>query len=173
MRNMCLIFSLLISFYINAQNNLIDTDGDGVPDIEDSCPTIPGPKENKGCEWEMIVCYSEFIVSYKKEQTKLDQSQINNINAVIDILKKQDFHFLTLKSYTHFDRNTEFLEKIAIERVEFIKKYLISQGIDENKIKLELLLFQNLKYPECQFENCNIDKINQENYISFFLETSL
>ena len=28
---------------------LKDTDGDGVPDIEDLCPEVPGPKENHGC----------------------------------------------------------------------------------------------------------------------------
>jgi outer membrane protein OmpA-like peptidoglycan-associated protein len=28
---------------------LKDTDGDGVPDIDDLCPEVPGPKENHGC----------------------------------------------------------------------------------------------------------------------------
>ena len=28
---------------------LKDTDGDGVPDIDDLCPDVPGPKENRGC----------------------------------------------------------------------------------------------------------------------------
>ena len=28
---------------------LKDTDGDGVPDIDDLCPEVPGPKENRGC----------------------------------------------------------------------------------------------------------------------------
>jgi OOP family OmpA-OmpF porin len=27
----------------------IDSDGDGVPDLEDKCPSEPGPKENAGC----------------------------------------------------------------------------------------------------------------------------
>lgn len=30
---------------------LKDTDGDGVPDIDDLCPEVPGPKENHGCPW--------------------------------------------------------------------------------------------------------------------------
>jgi len=30
---------------------LKDTDGDGVPDIDDLCPDVPGPKENRGCPW--------------------------------------------------------------------------------------------------------------------------
>jgi outer membrane protein OmpA-like peptidoglycan-associated protein len=28
-----------------------DTDGDGVPDNLDQCPTVPGPKENNGCPY--------------------------------------------------------------------------------------------------------------------------
>lgn len=31
------------------QVGLKDTDGDGVPDIDDLCPEVPGPKENRGC----------------------------------------------------------------------------------------------------------------------------
>ncbi len=26
-----------------------DQDGDGVPDVDDACPTVPGPADNKGC----------------------------------------------------------------------------------------------------------------------------
>src|SRR5207302_1404994 len=28
-----------------------DTDGDGIPDKDDRCPTVPGPRENQGCPW--------------------------------------------------------------------------------------------------------------------------
>lgn len=28
-----------------------DTDGDGLIDPQDKCPTVPGPKENQGCPW--------------------------------------------------------------------------------------------------------------------------
>jgi outer membrane protein OmpA-like peptidoglycan-associated protein len=28
-----------------------DSDGDGVPDNQDDCPTVPGPRENRGCPW--------------------------------------------------------------------------------------------------------------------------
>ena len=28
-----------------------DRDGDGTPDIRDKCPDLPGPKENAGCPW--------------------------------------------------------------------------------------------------------------------------
>jgi OOP family OmpA-OmpF porin len=30
---------------------LKDTDGDGLPDNMDECPTVPGPRENRGCPW--------------------------------------------------------------------------------------------------------------------------
>ncbi|MBZ0280404.1 MAG: hypothetical protein K8L97_06660 [Anaerolineae bacterium] len=28
---------------------VVDTDGDGLPDSDDQCPTVPGPRENRGC----------------------------------------------------------------------------------------------------------------------------
>jgi outer membrane protein OmpA-like peptidoglycan-associated protein len=30
---------------------VVDSDGDGVPDDVDKCPNLPGPKENFGCPW--------------------------------------------------------------------------------------------------------------------------
>lgn len=32
-------------------NGCPDTDGDGIPDPDDDCPTIPGPAANNGCPW--------------------------------------------------------------------------------------------------------------------------
>src|SRR5438132_11256179 len=32
-----------------AKVELKDSDGDGVPDIDDLCPDVPGPPENHGC----------------------------------------------------------------------------------------------------------------------------
>ena len=32
-------------------NGCPDTDGDGIPDHLDECPDVPGPKENNGCPW--------------------------------------------------------------------------------------------------------------------------
>ncbi|HZN03184.1 MAG TPA: dockerin type I domain-containing protein [Candidatus Polarisedimenticolia bacterium] len=43
------------SISIAALSTLIDTDGDGVPDCSDRCPTVPGPWSNDGCPEEEIV----------------------------------------------------------------------------------------------------------------------
>jgi OmpA-OmpF porin, OOP family len=32
-----------------------DSDGDGIPDIDDKCPTVPGPAQNDGCPGEAVV----------------------------------------------------------------------------------------------------------------------
>jgi hypothetical protein len=34
---------------INVSYNIVDSDGDGVPDSQDSCPNNPGPSSNNGC----------------------------------------------------------------------------------------------------------------------------
>lgn len=53
-----LLFSLYLSAMVNAQGGIItnptpspvrDTDGDGLPDSRDNCPTVPGPIDNNGC----------------------------------------------------------------------------------------------------------------------------
>jgi outer membrane protein OmpA-like peptidoglycan-associated protein len=32
-----------------AKVNVLDSDGDGVPDVDDLCPDVPGPAESRGC----------------------------------------------------------------------------------------------------------------------------
>lgn len=45
-----LFFFVVFSLSLFAQE-LIDTNEDGIPDIEDHCQTVKGPKENNGCQW--------------------------------------------------------------------------------------------------------------------------
>lgn len=46
-----------------------DTDGDGVPDQEDNCPTQPGSKENKGCPIEEETAIAPVEDNTKKTDT--------------------------------------------------------------------------------------------------------
>jgi outer membrane protein OmpA-like peptidoglycan-associated protein len=39
----------LLGFYVQLGKGPKDTDGDGIPDDQDKCPTEAGPKENAGC----------------------------------------------------------------------------------------------------------------------------
>ena len=47
---LCVMAIALSSAQIGAQG-APDTDGDGLPDTVDNCPTVPGPRANGGCPW--------------------------------------------------------------------------------------------------------------------------
>ena len=50
MKRSCLLLSLLLlSLFSGLTLAQLDTDGDGVDDYSDSCPTVPGPASNAGC----------------------------------------------------------------------------------------------------------------------------
>ena len=51
---------------------LIDTDADGIPDVEDHCPTVKGPKENNGCQWQEIICKFPLSLIFNFEQIHLE-----------------------------------------------------------------------------------------------------
>jgi hypothetical protein len=43
------------SLSIPIVNANLDTDGDGIPDVEDDCPGQPGPAANGGCPWPGLI----------------------------------------------------------------------------------------------------------------------
>lgn len=73
-RLIVLLISFLFSVSLHAQSTPPDTDGDGVNDMEDVCPTVKGTKENKGCPGI----------------NKNNNSNNNNNNA--DFITKEDFN---------------------------------------------------------------------------------
>lgn len=103
----------------------IDTDKDGLFDAEDDCPTVAGPKDNKGCPKKEP--------EVKKEITR-DQIDILNIQVT-------PIHFVSDKSYIT-DYSKGILEKL-INILNENKEYRVnifghadSQGSDEHNMKL-------------------------------------
>ena len=50
--NSCELLTQILNFQRNPEvfeTYYIDSDGDGISDNEDACPTVPGTKENRGC----------------------------------------------------------------------------------------------------------------------------
>jgi len=134
-------------YKVDASGCPFDQDKDGVIDEEDGCPTVSGPKDNKGCP---VV-----IEAAKKKEILLAQVELQNI-------KVQPVHFLSGKSYlTEYSKNilTKLIKtmnsnplfnanvygfadsqgsedyniNLSQERVDSVVKYLISKGLSADR----------------------------------------
>ncbi|WP_282628950.1 OmpA family protein [Empedobacter sedimenti] len=170
MRRFLIIFSVIFYSNLFAQE-LIDTDGDGITDIEDHCPTVKGPKENNGCQWQEMICYSTPTIYFEKDKTNINESELkqldNYISSFLNSLKKEELEQLSIISYTSLDSDKNKLKKLAKKRAENVKKIMIKKNKIFRKVTIELKIDSDLRWKECADEECPEWKINEENRISF------
>lgn len=149
----------------------IDTDGDGIPDIEDHCPIVKGPKENNGCQWQEMICYSTPTIYFEKDKSNITESELkqldNFISSFLKSLKKEELEQLSIISYTNLDSDKNKLKKLAKKRVENVQKYMIKKNKIFRKVTIELKIDSDLRWKECAAEECPEWKLNEENRISF------
>ena len=69
-----------------------DTDGDGIPDYKDECPTIKGVKENKGCpavKKDVLKVFKQALhgIQFDTGKSTIKSVSYGVLNIVVDIIK--------------------------------------------------------------------------------------
>jgi outer membrane protein OmpA-like peptidoglycan-associated protein len=75
------------------------------------------------------------IAVFDFDKYNLKDSEKKEISDALDRIKKAET--IEIKGYTDKIGTEEYNDKLALKRAESVKKYLISNGIDERKIKIE------------------------------------
>ncbi len=125
----------LFSAFTWAQDNK-DTDGDGVLDKDDLCPTVPGLASNKGCPVK-IVCSRPLDIFFVFDSAELTESSYKNMKVIIELLK-EDPDMLADGVYVdgHTDRvgSDTYNKELSLKRAQKIATILIDAGIDKNRL---------------------------------------
>jgi outer membrane protein OmpA-like peptidoglycan-associated protein len=111
-----------------------DTDGDSVNDEEDKCPTVAGLVELRGCprpdfKGENVLFATgnaTLVVSGKKELEKL----VPYLNEFADVK-------VTIAGHTDNTGSAALNQKLSENRAKAAKAYLVSKGIDAERMKTE------------------------------------
>ncbi|MGV0938008.1 hypothetical protein ACTS91_13450 [Empedobacter falsenii] len=133
MRRFLIIFSVIFYSSLFAQE-LIDTDGDGIPDIEDHCPTVKGPKENNGCQWQEIICKFPLSLIFNFEQIHLGNHHLKMLDEIIKLSKTNKIDKLVIISTQRKNSKKGLSENRAIE----VKKYLKKNYFNTNNYEIVL-----------------------------------
>jgi outer membrane protein OmpA-like peptidoglycan-associated protein len=117
-----------------------DTDGDGINDEEDKCPQQAGSRENNGCpevKKEIIekVSYAAHRVQFERTRTALTEGSYKVLDEVATILKANPELQLTIEGHTSNTGIYEANMKLSQDRADNVKKYLVSKGIDPNRLR--------------------------------------
>ncbi len=121
MRRFLIIFSVIFYSNLFAQE-LIDTDGDVIPDIEDHCPTVKGPKENNGCQWQEIICKFPLSLIFNFEQIHLESHHLKMLDEIIKLSKTNKIDKLVIISTQRKNSKKGLSENRAIEVKKYLKK---------------------------------------------------
>jgi OmpA-OmpF porin, OOP family len=119
-----------------------DTDGDGVNDEEDKCPNLPGVRENQGCpeikeEVRRTVDYAAQNIYFVTGSAKLQSKSFKGLKDVAAIMKNNPMMYLDIDGHTDNVGSDEFNQKLSDDRAAAVKAYMVSQGVEEDKLHAE------------------------------------
>lgn len=116
-----------------------DSDMGGVSDNEDSCPEVKGVRSNNGCpeiSSTTIQLFKEALTGIQFESAKsvIKSSSFTILNKVVTVMKDNPAYQLSIEGHTDSSGDDAMNMKLSQERAESVKNYLVSKGVDTNRM---------------------------------------
>jgi outer membrane protein OmpA-like peptidoglycan-associated protein len=108
-----------------------DTDGDGINDEKDKCPTVAGIAELYGCPRPDFKAENVLFASSK---AVLVASGKKELDIIVKYLADYTGFNVLAEGHTDNTGDEKFNQKLSEGRAEAAKAYLVSQGVDANRI---------------------------------------
>jgi outer membrane protein OmpA-like peptidoglycan-associated protein len=119
-----------------------DRDGDGVLDKDDQCPDVPGTVANNGCPEvtvEIIKQLNEFskTILFDLGKASIRKDSYAVLQNIVDIMKEYPTAKFEIEGHTDSSGSLKLNEKLSKERAASVKDYLISIGMDRDRLTSE------------------------------------
>ncbi|HCY40073.1 MAG TPA: hypothetical protein DHV48_01745 [Prolixibacteraceae bacterium] len=126
---------------VDASGCPIDTDKDGLFDEEDDCPTVAGPKDNKGCpvkeltaeeleaqKMKVAPVYFDFNKAsyFTGEKSKIDQ--------LVNLLKQNSNYKVNITGHADNVGADAYNMNLSKNRINAVVKTITASGIKKNRI---------------------------------------
>jgi OmpA-OmpF porin, OOP family len=119
-----------------------DTDGDGVLDANDKCPTVAGVASNNGCPQTPVVTQevsdvmSEAMqaVQFETGSSTIKTSSYAILNKVAGIMAKNPNLRLSIDGHTDNVGNEAVNQKLSTSRANICLNYLVNKGIAASRM---------------------------------------
>ncbi|NOR73774.1 MAG: OmpA family protein, partial [Draconibacterium sp.] len=106
----------------------LDSDGDGVIDCEDNCPTEKGPASNNGCpdwvELEISTLYFDFDKADLKDAGK---AELDKLASKLSASKEYD---IVVGGHTCSVGSESYNKELSEKRAQAVVKYLLMKGVN-------------------------------------------
>ena len=106
----------------------LDSDGDGVIDCEDKCPTEKGPASNNGCpDWvtaEGPTIYFDF------DKSDIRDGAQAGLDKLVNVLNASKEYDIVIGGHTDSVGTEEYNQKLSERRAQAVVKYLLMKGVN-------------------------------------------
>ncbi len=142
----------------------LDSDLDGVIDLNDKCVMVPGPIENNGCPKEPVaqsipVSKTSAIdeinkyfngIEFELNKDIIREKSFNDLDKAVEIIKTFGLQekFLVVGA-TDSRGSAIYNKKLSQSRADAVVKYLVNKGVPASILTAEGRGKEDLKYVEC------------------------
>jgi outer membrane protein OmpA-like peptidoglycan-associated protein len=123
-----------------------DRDGDGIVDSEDQCPDEPetknGFKDADGCPDTLPRSVKRFTgtirgITFATGKAKIRRRSFRTLKKAVEVLKKYEALKLIIRGHTDNRGKRERNMELSLQRAQAVKDYLVKEGIDEGRLKVQ------------------------------------
>lgn len=125
---------------VNSSNEK-DTDGDGIVDSEDKCPTVKGKPEYKGCllseEEVRLIEEASAHIYFETGSAVIKKESFTDLDKLVAVLKKHPEVKARVEGHTDNTGNAEKNLSLSKARAKSVADYLVSHGEPADHISSE------------------------------------
>jgi len=118
---------------VNTQPVIIDTDGDGLPDTDDKCPTVPGPVSNYGCpeikeEVSRRMEYAMHNINFETNSAVILKTSYPVLDDVVVLLNQFTEYDLHIGGHTDSRGDDNYNNRLSRNRAAAVKNILLKKA---------------------------------------------
>ncbi len=111
---------------------LLDSDGDGVPDVDDQCPGTP-----KSANADETGCWSTAEVRFGSDSTAIDPELAGTIASLASVMVANPNLRVRVDGHTDATGPAAYNQALSERRAESVRAALVAQGVDAGRIDVQ------------------------------------